>query len=114
MIFPPGKPLRIASRRVVHLPASDNAVLRRVKPWQSLAFDFPVAILPQHPYTLDMKRLLPAEPVCVAPGPTTAVREVAGRENQERSHGLVQKRQIRRFVRISVSLDRTVAHKATQ
>jgi hypothetical protein len=48
-----------------------------MKWFHSTGFDFPVAIPSQHPYTLDGKRMLPAEPFCVAFMATTKVREVA-------------------------------------
>src|SRR6218665_3748111 len=60
-------------------------------------FDFPVANPVQHPYTLDVRRMLPAAPVCVAVRLTTAVQEVASQGNEENSQGLIQKQQILRF-----------------
>jgi hypothetical protein len=47
------------------------------------SFEFPVAILTQHPYTLKGKRLLLAVPVWIAEGLLAAVQEVAGQGNEE-------------------------------
>src|SRR5690606_34889110 len=52
----------------------------------------------QHPYTLDVRRMLPAEPVCVARWANdSGARKWPAQGNEEKSRRLVQKRQIPRF-----------------